>query len=229
MEVWSNRILYQSYNNLPVYSEKGAIDHTSCSQSEKKPQSHFFQDMETLYQDLGVKAFSALSNCLDWLGNINARSKSAISTEQLRTVMEKLQEELKLTVSSCVNEFKEYIDSRFNTIEAGVRRIDRFTLDAYRELEELKREKEEPVAQSGEDTLAPVGRLAREEAIELALKAGKRMRKEGKMLSLAAVAREAGLKYGQIVYAFGNKDAFFSRLKKEIAVEERESIDEQAV
>ena len=58
------------------------------------------------------------------------------------------------------------------------------------------------------------GRLAKEDAARLALDAARRMKVEGRRLTLASVAREAGLKYGQIVYAFGNKDGFLSALRE---------------
>lgn len=86
-----------------------------------------------------------------------------------------------------------------------------------------------PVHTSGPGEPAAVdrGRLAKEDAAQLALDAGRRMREQGKRLTLASVAREAGLKYGQIVYAFGNKDAFFRQLEEDFAAEKE--TDEAAV
>ena len=106
-------------------------------------------------------------------------------------------------------------------IEAGVKRIDRFTLEAFRELEDLRRE----AGQCGgrDPSSADVWLRKRQ---SLGPEAGRRMH-EGKRLSLAAVAREAGLKYGQIVYAFGNKETFFSELERVLA--EATDTEERAV
>lgn len=185
-----------------------------------------FRSLDIVYQELGIKTFSALTNCLDLLGRLGshdpARSLNAASFEKAVTSGTA---EAFSNLQADVREVKEQLvhwESRLSAIEAGLKRIDRFTIEAFRELEEIKREADE--IRESEAFVGDRGRLAKEEAARLAIDAGFKMRAEGKRLSLAAVAREAGLKYGQIVYAFGNKDAFFTQL--EAAMEEAEATAE---
>lgn len=175
-----------------------------------------FRSLDMVYQELGLKAYVAVTNCLDFLGRLG-------TGEAARQVNSALKDELRNAVATvnrlvaelqAVRERLDSTESRLAAIEAGVKRIDRFTLEAFRELEDLRRE----AGQSREGAIPfERGRLAKEEAARLALEAGRRMHEEGKRLSLAAVAREAGLKYGQIVYAFGNKETFFSELERVLA------------
>ena len=64
------------------------------------------------------------------------------------------------------------------------------------------------------------GRIPKEEAIELAINAPRELQAKGRKLTLAAVARQAGLKYGQIMYAFGNKERFFQELERAVPAAE---------
>lgn len=195
-----------------------------------------FHSTDVLYQELGIKTFSAVSNFLEWIGHLGAaghggrgQSSDAVKqavTESNREMASQLESKL-----AALQERLERWEARLGAIEAGMKRIDRFTLEAIRDLEEMKREgyAMAPVHTSGPGEPAAVdrGRLAKEDAAQLALDAGRRMREQGKRLTLASVAREAGLKYGQIVYAFGNKDAFFRQLEEDFAAEKE--TDEAAV
>lgn len=184
-----------------------------------------FQSLDIVYQELGVKAYTALTNFLDFLGRLG--SGEVNRSVNPASLQEAVAGALSASLARLLSELQEvkvrleHTETRLAAIEAGLKRIDRYTIEAFRELEEMRRE-------SGEDREGGAtpdrGRLAKEEAARLALEAGRRMHEQGKRLSLAAVAREAGLKYGQIVYAFGNKEAFFNELEKVLA-EEASSVD----
>ena len=173
--------------------------------------------LEGLYTEVGMKAFTAFNNCLEWLSHVGARASEGVSDGR---VLQALQENLIPAVRglqedmSAVRERLGRLEGNIAALEAGIRRIDKFTLDAIRSIKEI----EERAEQSGRHEARPVsaepyrGRLAKEEAAQLALEAARRMQGQGRRLTLAAVAREAGLKYGQIVYAFGNKEGFFEAL-----------------
>lgn len=197
-----------------------------------------FGTMDAVYQELGMKTFHAVTNCLDWLTRLGSRDfsnpltdRKGIAKEAMREMMERF---------DAIGERFDRIEARLSAIEAGIKRIDRFTLDAFREIEQIKEASSGAPLHAGSVGFRPEldrGRLAKEEAAHLALEAGMRMKSQGKRLSLAAVAREAGLKYGQIVYAFGNKDAFFKELERKMSSEaakdetgrENGSMEEEAV
>lgn len=178
-----------------------------------------FHSTDALYRDLGIKTFSALSNCLDWLIQLGSRDSSERARYGVRNADTKEDTAAVLERFDSLYERLDRLEARLGAIEAGIKRIDRFTLEAFRDLDNMK-QIASPLT-PGHGNRIPVsyepdrGRLAKEEAAKLALDAGIRMRKQGKRLTLAAVAREAGLKYGQIVYAFGNKDAFFEELENQ--------------
>lgn len=188
------------------------------SYTQKEERTDEFRSLDTMYQELGIKAFAALTNCLDLFGKMGSQGASrSVDTAALEKVIAAAIDESSSTIIGELREIRMHLDqweARFNSIEAGMKRIDRFTIDAFRELEEIKREADE--SRGGESMAGDRGRLAKEDAARLALEAGFRMREQGKRLTLASVAREAGLKYGQIVYAFGNKEAFFSQLEKDL-------------
>src|SRR5690606_32710061 len=58
-------------------------------------------------------------------------------------------------------------------------------------------------------------RLARTASRQLALQAALRLQAEGKPITLAAVARAAGLKYSQVVYAFQKREELLKALALE--------------
>lgn len=226
-QVTAERVLDRHFgtSNFPAAKETAAAE-----------TPYDFRSTDALYQELGIKTFSALSNCLDWLIQLGSRDtshresykKNAGNKEDTAAVLERF---------DSLHERLDRLEARLGAIEAGIKRIDRFTIEAFRDLETVKQMAGPLVANRG--TRMPLayeqerGRLAKEEAAKLALEAGIRMRKQGKRLTLAAVAREAGLKYGQIVYAFGNKDAFFEQLENELQANLNEqsdaSLDEEAV
>lgn len=197
-----------------------------------------FRSTDALYQELGIKTFSALSNCLDWLIQLGSREPSDRARHSVSKADMKEDTAAVLERFDTLNERLDRLEARLGAIEAGIKRIDRFTLEAFRDLENMKQMGSPLVAGHGNRVAVSYepdrGRLAKEEAAKLALEAGVEMRKQGKRLTLAAVAREAGLKYGQIVYAFGNKDAFFDQLEIQLradaASESSETaLDEEAV
>lgn len=226
-QVTAERVLDRHFgtSNFPAAKETAATE-----------TPYDFRSTDALYQELGIKTFSALSNCLDWLIQLGSRDasnrqsykKHAENKEETAAVLERL---------DSLHERLDRLEARLGAIEAGIKRIDRFTLEAFRDLDNVKQMASPLASNRGGRIPMPYepdrGRLAKEEAAKLALEAGIRMRKQGKRLTLAAVAREAGLKYGQIVYAFGNKDAFFEQLENELqanlSTPSDASLDEEAV
>lgn len=214
----------------------GASNFPAAKEAAVAETPHDFRSTDALYQELGIKTFSALSNCLDWLIQLGSRDSSDRAGYGVRKADKKEDTAAVLERFDTLYERLDRLEARLGAIEAGIKRIDRFTLEAFRDLDSMK-QIATPLASGHGNRVALYepdrGRLAKEEAAKLALEAGVRMRKQGKRLTLAAVAREAGLKYGQIVYAFGNKDAFFEQLEIQlqavVEAAEESSFDEEAV
>lgn len=176
-----------------------------------------FDALETMYAEVGMKAFTAFNSCLEWLTQLGRGS----------VVSDRLERSICEAVSDAFREVREdlaFLRERFTllegniaALEAGMRRIDKFTLEAFRNLQELEEEVRRSPRLGGQlhPAGAERGRLPKDEAARLALEAGQRMKAEGRRITLASVAREAGLKYGQIVYAFGNKQNFIQALMGE--------------
>lgn len=166
-----------------------------------------------------MKAFLAFNNCLDWLGHLGSGSQSGVGTERIEEAVKRAVVASLDSVLRDLSFLRERIDrmeQNLAAVEAGMRRIDKFTLEAFRNIQEIdERIRRTPSAGlRPEEEFQGRGRLAKEDAARLALDAARRMKDEGRRLTLASVAREAGLKYGQIVYAFGNKEGFLSALRE---------------
>jgi|GEM_PF-1332847 len=184
--------------------------------------------LESLYTELGMKAYFAFANCLEWVSQLG--SGGGVSTERI-------EEAVKRAIAAYLDGFvrdlgvvRERIDrmeQNLAAVEAGMRRIDKFTLEAFRNIQEIdERIRQNPSgAAFGEDESIGRGRLPKEDAARLALDAARRMKLDGRRLTLASVAREAGLKYGQIVYAFGNKEGFLKALNELDTREENPSVE----
>lgn len=179
--------------------------------------------LEGLYTEVGMKAFTAFNNCLDWLSHLGTgRTGDAGSEEAVRRILHEsivpaireLQDDI-----GAVQERMGRLEGTIASLEAGMRRIDKFTLEAFRNIKEIEERAQVELERGSLTSEIPQyrGRLAKEEAASLALEAARRMKAQGRRLTLAAVAREAGLKYGQIVYAFGNKDGFLDALQSEVS------------
>lgn len=173
-----------------------------------------FEALETLYTEVGMKAFTAFNSCLEWLTHLGGH-RGAGPSELERPIREAVSQGLEQVHEEigAVRERISRMESSIAALEAGMRRIDKFTMEAFRNLQEMEERLEDKAGSAAAGESQPLrGRLAKEEAAGLALSTALRMRAEGKRLTLASVAREAGLKYGQIVYAFGNKEGFFKAL-----------------
>lgn len=184
--------------------------------------------LESLYTDVGMKAFTAFNNCLEWIGKLGgARSSGGPSEDRIQQALHETlapaMRELQKEIHS-VQERLGRLEGNIAALEAGMRRIDKFTLDAFRKIQEVEEQTHYHMERTTHHSDFPEyrGRLAKEEAASLALDAAKMMKSEGRRLTLAAVAREAGLKYGQIVYAFGNKEGFMEALRSELDQQDRE-------
>lgn len=173
---------------------------------------------EDLCFELGSKLLAAIMGGLDWLSQ-GPSSPAGAAGQSFHAIVEPLVREFR-----SLQQRMDTWDSRFSAIEAGLRRVDRFTLDALHEMEDLRRS-----AAASASLAAPAGRLPKEETARLALEAARLMKQEGKRLTLASVARRAGLKYGQIVYAFGNKEGFEEALTQASFNQTTERTVEQAV
>lgn len=182
--------------------------------SNREPDESF-DALEILYADVGMKAFTAFNSCLEWLSQLG---RGSFPTERLeRSLCDAVTgaiRELRDEFASLKERFAR-LEGNIAALEAGMRRIDKFTLEAFRNLQELEEEVRRSPKNDLHAPLADRGRLPKDEAARLALEAGQRMMAEGRRITLASVAREAGLKYGQIVYAFGNKERFIQALATE--------------
>lgn len=199
---------------------------------------------QSVYAEMGVKAFGAFVNLLDYLavlrpadalglGRGGGEARRALE-EGLRPAMQELSE-LRTRLDRA--------ETQLSQLVAGMNRMDRFALDTFRQVETIARklaelqERMETAARQMEAIVPPGdrwtmvrGRIPKEEAIELAINAARELREKGRKLTLAAVARQAGLKYGQIMYAFGNKERFFQHLESALpaGTEPSEEISQSA-
>lgn len=186
---------------------------------ERRAAHQDLEVLESLYTEVGMKAFTAFNNCLEWLSQLGGRSGGAETDRALYNAVHETLIPAVRQLQGDMDEIRDrlgHLEGSIASLEAGMRRIDKFTLEAFRNIKELE-ERSQLSAHGAGASQPPVhrGRLAKEEAAELALEAARRMQDQGRRLTLAAVAREAGLKYGQIVYAFGNKEGFFEALRRQ--------------
>ncbi|HEX6970595.1 MAG TPA: hypothetical protein VF234_00035 [Limnochordia bacterium] len=186
------------------------------------------ENLDALYIEMGVRALGAFNNFLDFCSELGRRGGARTdggSAFDARAVGRAVEDSLGERIAEISRQLQELTNrlSRCETslaaVEAGLKRIDKFTLEAFRSTGQLDRqigelagriERVEAAARQSPESVNR--RLPREKARELALAAAGRLAAQGERLTLAAVAREAGLKYGQIMYAFGNKEAFFAEL-----------------
>ncbi|BAS27024.1 hypothetical protein [Limnochorda pilosa] len=227
----------------PYYAK--LVGEKSAEQVQRSPEGEGEETgdpFQSVYAEMGMKAFGAFTNLLDYLSVL--RPAEALGWgrggEQARRVMEE-------AVRPAAQEIMELrarldrVEAQMVQVVAGMNRMDRFALDTFRQIEELTRrlsqiqERVEAAARQMEalgpsvDRWAVVrGRIPKEEAVELAINAARELRLKGRKLTLAAVARQAGLKYGQVMYAFGNKERFFQQLEGALAAGEVEALSESA-
>lgn len=171
--------------------------------------------LENLYTELGMKAYLAFANCLEWVSQLG--SAGGIMRDRVEDAVKRAVASTLDGMARDLAALRERIDrmeQNLAAVEAGMRRIDKFTLEAFRNIQEIEdqiRQRPGAAGYSDEEAVGR-GRLPKEDAARLALDAARRMKLDGRRLTLASVAREAGLKYGQIVYAFGNKEGFLKAL-----------------
>jgi hypothetical protein len=180
----------------------------AAEDSLSAPAHRSYDSIEEVYIDVGLRAFAAFQNCLDWVGSLG-RTSAGYQPPQERQALSVATTPEITDLLTGIREQLDRLEAAVGNLDSGMRRIDKYTLDAFRQLTEL----DQAGAGHRASESIPHRRLAKEDAIRMAMTAAKRMAEGGLPLSLAAVAREAGLKYGQIVYAFGNKDNFLSHLK----------------
>lgn len=167
---------------------------------------------DLLYADIGARAYRAFANILDSLGDMASRSGSGRTDgieQAVRRALEQLTEELR-----AIRNKLEQHDLLLHEVTAGIRRIDKFTLEAFQRIN---------VSEGGTGAHASSeptpGRLSKEETTERALSAARELRDRGERLTLKAVSRRAGLRYAQVVYAFGRKEELINRLEEEARAE----------
>ena len=195
----------------------------AAEDSLSAPDDRSYSSIEEVYIDLGLRAFAAFQNCLDWVGSLS-RVSADRQTPQGTSVHTPAVPEI-IDMLTKMQEQLDRLETAVANLESGMRRIDKYTLDAFRQLSEL----EQAGVGHHASQSTPHRRLAKEDAIRIAIAAAKRMEEQGFPISLAAVAREAGLKYGQIVYAFGNKENILAHLKEMEEKEKKDADTEVAV
>lgn len=224
----SNRERQPYYAKL--VEEKAALP---ASRPEATP-DEVADPFQSVYAEMGMKAFGAFVNLLDYLSVL--RPTDALGWgrggEQARRSVE---DALRPALHE-MGELRSRLDraeAQLGQLVAGMNRMDRFALDTFRQVEAVARkltevqERVEGAARQMEAVVPPGdrwtmvrGRIPKEEAIELAINAARELQEKGRKLTLAAVARQAGLKYGQIMYAFGNKERFFQQLESALPAQE---------
>lgn len=163
---------------------------------------------EQLYADIGARAYRAFANVLDSLGDMAGRTGAARgdgSEQHFRRGLEPVLEELRN-----IRHKLEQHDMILHEISAGIRRIDKFTLEAFQRMNAT-----DTGYMGGRYVEPQPGRLSKEETTERAMQAARELQENGERLTLKAVARRAGLRYAQVVYAFGRKEELLSRLDEE--------------
>jgi len=163
---------------------------------------------EQLYADIGARAYRAFANVLDSLGEMAGRTgavRGEVLEQAVRRGLEPVLEELRH-----IRHKLEQHDVLLHEATAGIRRIDKFTLEAFQRLNAP-----EGAYGGGRYSEPQPGRLSKEETTERALEAARELMASGERLTLKAVARRAGLRYAQVVYAFGRKEELLSRLEEQ--------------
>ncbi|MFO7265507.1 MAG: hypothetical protein FWJ73_05250 [Limnochordales bacterium] len=176
---------------------------------------------DQLFVDLGMRAYRAFANMLDSLGDMASRASAAhvdVSEQAIRRGLDPVLEELRH-----IRHKLEQHDVYLHEVSAGIRRIDKFTLEAFQRLNAAEtgfgaRPYAEPQS----------GRLSKEETTERALQAARELMDSGERLTLKAVARKAGLRYAQVVYAFGRKEELLNRLETALKTESEEKAAEDS-
>ena len=196
-----------------------------------------------VYSELGMKVYQAVGNLIGSLSEWGQRS-GGWDVNQARRVISEALEPLSRDLQA-IQDRLERQETVLNEIAAGMRRIDRFTLDAFQRL----RGRTGFFSSSGEAAPAPVRsefgsgfsrsqndvgldgsavsvgeyrqdrsskRLPKEETVARALEAARQLSQQGRKLTLKSVAEAAGLKYSQIVYAFGSKDEMLDQVARHV-------------
>lgn len=197
-----------------------------ASRQGETPEEAPVDPFQSVYAEMGMKAFGAFVNLLDYLSVL--RPGDALGWGRGGDRARRSMEDGLRPVIQEMSELRSRLDraeTQLSQLVAGINRMDRFALDTFRQVEEMARrltevqERVEGAARQMEAVVPSVdrwtmvrGRIPKEEAVELAINAARELQQKGRKLTLAAVARQAGLKYGQVMYAFGNKERFFQQL-----------------
>jgi len=192
-------------------------------EKEKEKETVIGSSKDDMYIEIGLKAYNAILNILDILSGLGSggwgRQRSAKAVEEgIRATMDATGPEMEHSLEQRLDR----IDEKLDTLLAGIKRIDKFTLDAFRNLENLAEERQalkEQVDRLAEalgggvmlGTGSTSERIPKEETVDRALQAANELAENGERLTLASVARKAGLKYSQVMYAFESKDGFFEQ------------------
>lgn len=156
-----------------------------------------------VYVELGVKAYRAFANVLDLLGGMsigvqNGRASGGEASEVLQRL-------------SAIERQLEEQDAALRTVTAGIRRIDKITLDTFQRRDGVGGD--EDSSDSGAEATVEPKWMRKEVTIERALGAARSLKLRGERITMAAVAREAGISYARIVYAFGSREELVNQLE----------------
>ena len=142
------------------------------------------ESLDELYVDMGVRTFAAYQSCLDWLAGLGSGRRAALEGMAAGSMAEtsgKVDTAL-VSISQNIAGLKEQLSKleiSMANIEAGMRRIDKYTLDAFRQLAEVDTTQltTNASAPPAINTQHLVGghRLAKEDARRLALDTAKSM------------------------------------------------------
>jgi len=110
-----------------------------------------------------------------------------------------------------IQERLDRVESQLNSMHERLRRLDRWLLDGARQ------PGQGGAADQGRRSWGP--RLAKEETRARALEAAWRLRQRGAPVTLRSVAREAGLRYSQVVYAFQRREELLRQVGARPAAE----------
>lgn len=212
--------------------QAGGASRTAYGEEERAAALMGVPAPEDVYSQLGMQVYGALESLLCQVAAKGRGGGGSDGAQVRRAVVDAL-EPLARDLEGMRNRLERF-DALLNEVAAGIRRIDRFTLDAFQRMRAMgigygdggaprgagsadayTRGPDGGLPERAAATDRPSGRLAKEETIARALEAARRLRAQGRKLSLKSVAEAAGLKYSQIVYAFGSKEEMLNQVNRQ--------------
>lgn len=175
-------------------------------------------NVDRRHAELVSRAHQAVTDLLEAITDLTqspATSRPSVTSE-VREAVRPMVESLRQLQES-LDEFERDL----REVKAGIRRIDKFTLQLFQR-EISRSHSSRPAMQNGApherrgtDPHGADRRYVRKyETIRLSLQAARDILADGEKVSMAAVARRAGLSYSQVVYAFGRTENLLQQLEQ---------------